>query len=56
MKSEFQKELREIGLKIIQESEKKIPDVILLKAKMDDLTVLIELIRRESKQKILSLA
>jgi hypothetical protein len=50
----LQTELRDIGQEIIRESEKEVPDVIRLKAKIDDLALLIELIKRDSKEKIFS--
>ncbi len=52
--NELKENLKEIGLEIIKESEKEFPDAIKLKAKIDDLSLVIELIKRESKQKYLS--
>lgn len=50
VKQLYRSELKDIGQGIIEESEKGIPDVIGLKAQIDDLTMLIELIKRESKK------
>jgi hypothetical protein len=50
----YQREIKEIGQGIIKESEKENPDVIALKAKMDDLVLVIEMIKRESKLKMMS--
>jgi hypothetical protein len=49
MKNEsYRKELKSIGEKIIKESNQKFPDAVLLKSLIDNLHLVIEMIRRET--------
>ena len=47
----YHEELKKIGREIIEESNKNIPDAVALKCLIDNMHIVIELIRRETIEK-----